>query len=180
MLEIQSSKIVLTLVDTETGELFTKEATFGDFKEKKTTTRTKKIKDNGDPTPKVTLLDNKLQFNKAAIDLTGFEPEDKILVQYEKKGRVITPCISVNDKGNRLTKTFTVSYRGKQHDDLVDYGTIFELIPYEGREGVFKMKGDAPEKEDDIIDVPEEISDPEEFEDELDVDTSDTVDFTFG
>ena len=68
----------------------------------------------------------------------------------------------------------------KQHDDLVDYGTIFELIPYEGREGVFKMKGDAPEKEDDIIDVPEEISDPEEFEDELDVDTSDTVDFTFG
>lgn len=30
MLEIQSSKIVLTLVDTETGELFTKEATFGD------------------------------------------------------------------------------------------------------------------------------------------------------
>jgi len=172
MLEIQSSKIVLTLVDTETGELFTKEATFGDFKEvtKKATTRTKKIKDDGDPVAKITLLDNKIQFNKAAIDLTGFEPEMKIDIKFEKKGRIVTPVLCQDSKtGNRLTKTYTISFRGSRHDNLAEHGDIFELIPYPDKEGYFKLKGNAPEKEDDIIDVPEEITDPEEISD-IDID----------
>lgn len=166
MLEIQSSKIVLTLVDTETGELFTKEATFGDFKEvtakKSTSTRTKKPKDDGDPIPKLTLLEGKIQMNKAAIDLTGFEPEMKIDIKFEKKGRITTPIMMQADSGNRLTKTYTISCRGSKHDNLAEYGEIFELIPYEEKDGYFKLKGNAPEKEDDIIDVPEEITDPNE------------------
>ena len=165
MLEIQSSKIVLTLVDTETGELFTKEATFGDFKEvtKKATTRTKKIKDDGDPVSKIILLDNKIQFNKAAIDLTGFEPEMKIDVKFEKKGRIVTPVLCQDSKtGNRLTKTYTISFRGSRHDNLAEHGDIFELIPYPDKEGYFKLKGNAPEKEDDIVEIPEEITDPED------------------
>lgn len=178
---INSAKLVIEIVDDSTGEIITREATLGDFKEvTKKTTRARKPKDDNDPIAKITLLDNKLQFNTAAINLTGFEPEDKILVQFEKKGRVVTPCITINDKGNRLTKTYTVSFRGSQHDNLAEYGTVFELVPYEGREGVFKMKGDAPEKEDDIIDIPEEISSPEDFEDDF---TSaidqDNFDFSF-
>ena len=86
MLEIQSSKIVLTLVDTETGELFTKEATFGDFKEatKKTSTstRSKKPKDT-DPVAKITLLEGKWQMNNACVELTGFEPEQKLEIKFE-------------------------------------------------------------------------------------------------
>ena len=116
MLEIQSSKIVLTLVDTETGELFTKEATFGDFKEvtkKATTTRTRKPKDDGDPNPKVTLLEGKVQLNNAAIALTGWEPEMKIDIQFEKKGRNTCPVMMQKDSGNRLTKTYTISCRGR-------------------------------------------------------------------
>ena len=44
-LEIQSAKFVLSLVYTETGEITTKEATLGDFKDvtKKTTTSYKYI-----------------------------------------------------------------------------------------------------------------------------------------
>lgn len=175
-IEIQSVKLVFSLVDTETGEIFTKETTLGDFKDAKkgTTTRSKKPKDDGDPVAKLTLLDNKIQLNKAAIDLTGFEPEMKIDVKFEKKGRSITPVICKDDKtGNRLTKTYTVSFRGSRHDNLVEYGTVFELTPYEGKEGYFKLKGDAPEKEDDIIDVPEEINDPEDIIGNLDIDSSD-------
>lgn len=167
MLEIQSSKIVLTLVDTETGELFTKEATFGDFKEptKKTTTRTKKPKDD-DPVAKLTLLEGKLQMNNAAVQMTGFEPEMKIDIKFEKKGRVITPVMMEAESGNRLTKTYTISCRGSKHDNLAEYGDIFEVIPYEGKEGYYKLKGNI-EKEDDIIDVPEEITDPEELDDDI-------------
>ena len=180
MLEIQSSKIVLTLVDTETGELFTKEATFGDFKEatKKTSTstRSKKPKDT-DPVAKITLLEGKWQMNNACVELTGFEPEQKLEIKFEKKGRVTTPVLCEDEKsGNRLTKTYTVSCRGSKHDNLAEYGEVFEVIPYEGKEGYFKLKGNI-EKEDDIIDVPEEISDPEEYVDIEGGTTEDVSDF---
>ena len=179
MLEIQSSKIVLTLVDTETGELFTKEATFGDFKEatkKTTSTRSKKPKDT-DPVAKITLLEGKWQMNAACVELTGFEPEQKLEIKFEKKGRVITPVLCEDEKsGNKLTKTYTVSCRGSKHDNLAEYGDIFEVIPYEGKEGYFKLKGNV-ENEDDIIDVPEEITDPDEIDedviDDSEVDISD-------
>lgn len=175
MLEIQSSKIVLTLVDTETGELFTKEATFGDFKEvtkKATTTRTKKPKDN-DPVAKLTLLEGKVQMNNAAIQLTGYEPEMKIDIKFEKKGHNTTPVMMPADSGNRLTKTYTISCRGSKHDNLAEYGDVFELIPYEGKSGYFKLKGNI-EKEDDIIDVPEEIVDPDKFSDDENLDDSES------
>ena len=176
MLEIQSSKIVLTLVDTETGELFTKEATFGEFKEatkKASTTRTKKPKDD-DPVAKLTVLDGKVQLNNKAVEMTGFEPEMKIAIEFEKKGRQITPIMFEDDnKGNRLTKTYTISCRGSKHDNLIEYGTVFELIQYEGKPNFFKLKGDAPEKEDDIIDVPEEIAEPDEIEDTVEASIDD-------
>jgi hypothetical protein len=165
-LEIQSAKLVLSIIDKETGEIITREATLGDFKEvtKKTSTRTKKIKDDGDPTPKIELLENKLQFNKAAIDLTGFEPEQKILVQMEKVGRKFQPKITANERGNRMTKTYTVSFRGQQREALLEYGNIFVVEPTDN-ENVFKLVGNIEQPEDDIIDVPEEVTNPDELDD---------------
>ena len=174
MLEIQSAKIVLTLVNTETGELTTKEATFGEFKEatkKTTTSRAKKPKDD-DPIAKITLLEGKWQMNAACIELTKFDPEQKLDIKFEKKGRITTPVLCEDEKnGNRLTKTFTVSCRGSRHDNLAEFGDVFEVIPYEGKEGYFKLKGNV-EKEDDIIDIPEEINDP----DDMDLESGDSED----
>ena len=176
-MQINSAKLIVEILDETTGELITREATLGDFKEvtaKKatTTTRTKKPKDT-DPTPKITLLEGKWQMNAACIELTKFDPEQKLDIKFEKKGRVTTPVLCEDEKnGNRLTKTFTVSCRGSRHDNLAEFGTIFEVIPYEGKEGYFKLKGDAPEKEDDIVDIPEEISDPE---DEMDLEETNEV-----
>ena len=177
-LEIQSAKFILSLVDTETGELITREATLGDFKEvtakKATTTRTKKPKDD-DPVAKITLLEGKWQMNHACVELTGFEPEQKLEIKFEKKGRITTPVLCEDEKsGNRLTKTYTVSCRGSRHDNLAEYGDVFVVEPYEGKDGYFKLKGNL-EKEDDIIDVPEEIVNPEEFpiEDNDGIDISD-------
>ena len=173
-MEIQSAKLIITVVDETTGELITREATLGDFKEvKKSTssgTRTRKPKDDGSTEPQATLLEGKIQLNNKAIEVTGWEPDMKIDIRFEKKGRVITPILVPDEtKGNRLTKSQTISCRGSKHDNLSEYGTVFDLIPYPEHEGWFKLKGDAPEKEDDIIDVPEEITNPEETED-LDVD----------
>ena len=177
-MQINSAKLIVEILDETTGELITREATLGDFKEVKKSssgTRTRKPKDE-DPVAKLSLLDNKIQFNAAAVEMTGFEPEMKIDIKFEKKGRVTTPVLCQDDKtGNRLTKTFTISCRGSKHDNLAEFGDVFELTPYEGKEGYFKLKGNV-EKEDDIIDVPEEISDPEEEEMDLD-ETNEVGDF---
>ena len=181
-LEIQSAKLILSLVDKETGEIMTKEATLGDFKDvvkKATTTRTKKSKDT-DPNPKITLLEGKIQMNNACVELVGWEPEMKIDIRFEKQGRKITPIILEDEaKGNRLTKTFTVSCRGSKHDNLAEYGSVFNVVPYEGKDGWFKLLGDAPEKEDDIIDVPEELTAPEEDEVEVDEGGVEAADIDF-
>ena len=175
---INSAKLIIEIVDDSTGEIIIREATLGDFKEvtkKATTTRTRKPKTDDEPTPMIHLLEGKWQLNTKAVELTGFEPEMKLDIKFEKKGRTTTPILCEDEKsGNRLTKTFTVSCRGSKHDNLAEYGDTFEVIPYEGKDGYFKLKGNV-EKEDDIIDVPEEITNPEEFDvdDESGVDVGD-------
>ena len=132
---------------------------------KATTTRTRKTKTDDEPTPMVHLLEGKWQLNTKAVELTGFEPEMKLDIKFEKKGRTTTPVLCEDEKsGNRLTKTFTVSCRGSKHDNLAEYGDTFEVIPYDEKEGYFKLIGNAPKAEDDIIDIPEEITDPDELD----------------
>lgn len=168
---INSAKLTIEIVDDVTGEIITREATLGDFKEvtaKKKATSSKKAKiDDSDPNPKITLLDGKVQFNKAAVDLTGFEPDMKIDIKFEKKGKKQIPVMMREENsGNRLTKSYTISCRGSRHDDLLKYGDVFELEPYPEKDGYFYLKGNKA-IEDDIIEVPQEISEPEDdFSDE--------------
>ena len=167
---INSAKLTIEIVDDTTGEIITREATLGDFKEvtaKKKATSSKKAKiDDSDPNPKITLLDGKVQFNKAAVDLTGFEPDMKIDIKFEKKGKKQIPVMMQADSGNRLTKSYTISCRGSKHDNLLEHGDVFELEPYPEKDGYFYLKGNKA-IEDDIIEVPQEISEPEDdFSDE--------------
>lgn len=165
---INSAKLTIEIVDTETGEIITREATLGDFKEvttKKKATSSKKPKDN-DPVAKVMLLDGKVQLNTAAINLTGYEPDMKIDIKFEKKGKKQIPVMMQADSGNRLTKSYTISCRGSKHDNLLEHGDVFELEPYPEKDGYFYLKGNKA-IEDDIIEVPQEISEPEDdFSDE--------------
>ena len=163
-MQINSAKLIVEILDETTGELITREATLGDFKEvkKSSSTRTKKVKDDGSTEPKVILLEGKIQLNNRAMELTGWEPEMKIDIVFEKKGKTVTPVIREDpSKGNRLTKTNTVSCRGSKHDNLEEFGSEFDLIPYEGHEGWFKMIGNIEQPEDDTVEIPEEISNPD-------------------
>ena len=180
MIKIIKQTLYTQFVDDSTGEIFEETREFLDDSikpKRKTSTRSKKESDT-DPVAKLTLLEGKLQMNNAAVQMTGFEPEMKIDIKFEKKGRVTTPVMMQADSGNRLTKTYTISCRGSKHDNLSEYGDVFEVIPYEGKDGHFKLKGNV-EKEDDIIDVPEEIVDPEKFNDDEDIneDVNDISDF---
>ena len=167
-IKINSIKVVTEFVDDTTGEIFTDERVLGEETKKEKKPRAAKKPKDDDPVAKITLLEGKVQLNNAAVTLTGYEPEMKIDIKFEKKGRVTVPVMMQADSGNRLTKTYTISCRGSKHDNLAEYGDIFEVIPYEGKEGFFKLQGNI-QKEDDIIDVPEEIANPEEFDNDDDV-----------
>ena len=181
MIKIIKQTLTTQFVDDSTGEIFEETREFLDDTikpKRKTTSKSKKNQDD-DPIAKITLLEGKIQMNNACVELTGYEPEMKIDIKFEKKGRVTTPVMMPADSGNRLTKTYTISCRGSKHDNLAEYGNIFEVIPYEGKEGYFKLIGNI-QKEDDIIDVPEEITNPESIDDEdFDLNGEDPTDISF-
>lgn len=156
------------IVDTSTGEFEVINTETGETKaikaevKKKTSTRKKK---DDDPTPKITLEDNKYSLNSAAVELMGVEPEDRLDIKMEKQGKLLIPIIGTNEAfgtkaGNRLTKTFTVSCRGKANDELSKYGSVFVIEPHPEKDGLFIMKGDkdAPEPPttDENVEIPED------------------------
>ena len=163
-------KILLTLdIDPETGETtcVDREVINDDIKKSKSTTtkKTTKKKKDDDPTPKITLEDNKYSLNSAAVELMGVKPEDRLDIKMEKQGKLLIPIIGTNEAfgtkaGNRLTKTFTVSCRGKANDELSKYGSVFVIEPHPEKDGLFIMKGDKdvpePPTADENVEIPED------------------------
>ena len=195
---IQTFKVLFTYEqDDETGEVkvINREVVNDDLpKPKKKTSAPKKSKADENPEPELTLEDNKYCLNTAAVELLGVEAEDRIDIKFEKRDKVRVPVIGCNTAfgtqgGNRLTKSNTVSYRGKNHDLLEEYGTVFSFKETD-KEGIFELIGDKPipeEKEDDNVKIVdeevEEIGRPEDLEGILDGDATevnaDDINFNF-
>lgn len=74
-------KITYSLVvDTTSGEVtLTK-----DSGEVVKASSPKKVKDDGDPTPKIILEDNKYKLNSAAVKLLQVAPNDRLDIKYER------------------------------------------------------------------------------------------------
>lgn len=155
-------------VDTETGEMTTKcikrtvdKANF-EVSEKKTAKK-KVSEDNS--SPQLTLEDNKYRLNTAAIELMGVSAESKIDIKYEKQGKTMIPVIGTDEAfgtrgGNRLSKSNTVACRGSKHEELIKYGTVFQIVPHDSKAGLFILKGDAQVDTldgDDNVSIDEEI-----------------------
>ena len=154
------------IVNSETGE--TKELPIA--APKKTTT--KKATKDENPNPTITLLDNKYTLNQAAIELLGLEPDDKVDIKFEKRGKETIPVIGKDEDfgtkgGNRFTKSGTVSCRGKANEELSKFGTTFSVEPHDTKDGLFILKGDKDVFEDNVIDENIEIKDSDEEEIDL-------------
>ena len=195
---IQQFKVLFTYEqDDETGEVkvLNREVINDDLpKAKKKTSAPKKSKADENPEPELILEDNKYVLNTAAVELLGVEADDRIDIKFEKKDKVRIPVIGCNTAfgtqgGNRLTKSNTVSYRGKNHDTLEEYGTVFSFKETD-KEGIFELIGDKPipeEKEDENVKIVdeevEEIGRPEDLEGIVDGDATevdaDEIDFNF-
>lgn len=196
---IQTFKVLFTYEqDDETGEVkvVNREVVNDDLPKAKKTSSPKKSTKKADenPNPELTLEDNKYCLNTAAVELLGVEVDDRLDIKFEKRDKVRVPVIGCNTAfgtqgGNRLTKSNTVSYRGKNHDLLEEFGTVFSFKETD-KDGIFELVGDKPiptEKEDENVKIVdeevEEIGRPEDLVGIVDADATelnaDDIDFKF-
>ena len=159
---IDTEKGTFQVINKDTGEV-------QDVNIPITTTRKKKVKAviDDSPEPKLTLLDNKCQFNQAAIELMQLQPEDKIDIKYENIAGGSIPVIGKDENfgtkgGVRLTKTFTISCKGAKHSELEKHGTEFKIVPHSNKEGLFILSSttEVPElKGDENVHINEDVLD---------------------
>ena len=160
-------------------------------KESKSTTTTSKVIAND--VALVVREDNKLVFNQLALEMIGVEAGDTVAIQFDKKGKVIIPIIGKDDilgvKGNKITKTGTLSCRGKTNEVLTDYGTNFTLKA-SSKKGIFELIGDKESNSEVSNEADEEtivndnvLNDDIDFDMEIDIEGDDKnleiTDFTF-
>ena len=175
-------------VDTETGEMTTKcisrkiDKSNFEVVEEKSKRKTSKVKKEESSSPLLTLEDNKYCLTQAAIDLMGVEPDCKLDIKYEKRGKETIPVIGSDEVwgtkgGNKLTKSLTVACRGSKNEELSKFGQEFTLIPHEKKEGLFILQSGTAE-----VKIDNEIEDLQNLEEEIsipvDVDLQDLIDDT--
>lgn len=131
--------------DPET-EIVSDIKTFVDGVEKKKTT-TKKAKTKEvvlEEESIISVLENKLQFNNKVVAEMQINNESRVVIEYEKlKDNTMIPIIGTDlsfgreGDGNKLSKTNTVMFKGKQNTILKEFGTEFSIEPY--KEGIWKL-----------------------------------------
>lgn len=111
------------------------------------------MKDDGSTEPIVILEENKLVLNSKAVEVLGAEWEDRISVIYQRHEDKLVPVIGKDEvfgckSGNKLTKSKTVSCRGKANTKLAEHGTEFKLIPLNNDTFIMDGGVDIPYVED--------------------------------
>ena len=120
-------------IDSDTGEILkTIIVSSSDVKPEK---KKKTLVKDTDTEPKAYLEDNKLRLNSLAIDLLRVKAGDRIDVQYTD----IYPVIGLSESfgnpegGTKLTKSNTLSFRGKKFEVLSKFGTEFKVVKSDNR-----------------------------------------------
>ena len=130
--------------NTET-EVVSNIKTTGSAEKKRTTTKKLKEPEDSNVEALVTLEPNKLVFNTNAANLIGIEYEDRIVIKWVKVGKtkVMSPIIGKDTafdeegSGNKVTKSNTVTYKGKANTVLAEFGSQFKLTEYQ--EGIYNL-----------------------------------------
>lgn len=110
-------------------------------KKKKTTRKKSEVVEELASSPLITLDAAKLIFNNKAVADMELEYEDRVVIKWypiAEKSKTLIPVIGKDSafneegSGNKVTKTNTVGYKGKQNVVLAELGSIFTIEPYKG------------------------------------------------
>ena len=146
---MKMSKLLINLELTLEYNPDTETVSIVNQKSVKTKTSTPKVNMDNNPIPTLTLLHNKYELNPAAVSLLGIPDPSTTEVRLDIRYRTIhgksTPIIGQletfgSGTGNKVTKSYSVSFRGKANELLSKHGTNFTLENYQ--EGLFILKGE--------------------------------------
>lgn len=137
--------------DTETEQITNVQCNVDGVEKKKRTTKPKaKVEEEMAAEPLITREETKLVFNNKVVADMEIEYEDRIIIKWEKSKdkKTMFPIIGTDvafgeeGAGNKVTKTNTVGFKGKQNVVLAELGAIFTISPYvtdKYPEGVWKL-----------------------------------------
>lgn len=143
--------IVTFEYDTETELVSNVQCNVDGVEKKKRVTKSKaKVEEEMAAEPLITREETKLVFNNKCVADMEIEYEDRIVVKWEKDAakKIMFPIIgkdvSFNEEGagNKVTKTNTIGFKGKQNVVLAELGSTFTITPYVTKnfpEGVWKL-----------------------------------------
>ena len=114
-------------------------------KKKRTTKKAKDVVKELEVNSIITLESNKLVFNNRVASEMDLQYEDRIVIKWEKdeKSKTMVPVIGKDisfgeeGTGNKVTKSNTVTYKGKANTILAEKGSEFTIEPF--REGIWKL-----------------------------------------
>ena len=128
---------------------------------KKTTKKLKDIVSDLSSEPIITLEPNKLVFNNVAISKMDIHYEDRIVIKWEKLDGKLVPVIGKDlafdeeGAGNKVTKSNTVTYKGKANTVLAEYGSEFTI--FESKKGIWRLiPNNVKNPSAEVSDIPEQ------------------------
>lgn len=159
-MKINSAIINIEVVDEETGEITNKEIDVIDLLVEKLSKAPIKKKASSskieeDDSLKLRLEDNKYILTSGALKALDVElGETRLVIQFQKIGKVLFPIIGTNDtfsikSGNKVTLSGSVSCRGKANEELSEYGNEFILVEHPSVSGLFILTQDGKVPEGD-------------------------------
>lgn len=150
--------IVSFQFDPETSAVTNVLCTVDGVEKKKRVTRKKSdVEEEMAKEPLLTREETKLVFNNKMVADMELEPGERVIIKWDqvnaagkpdKAGKKLIPIIGKDiafdeeGNGNKVTKTYTMGYKGKQNDVLAELGEVFTIEPYVTKaypEGIWKL-----------------------------------------
>lgn len=135
-------------------------------KKKKTTRSTTKEKEiTLEDEALISLQETKLQLNNKAVADMGIVYGDRLIIKYEKlnkKDKKAVPIIGKDidwnseGNGNKITKTNSIAYKGKNNTFLAQHGTEFTIEPYKDSLWIMVSKNPIQSTYEEVVEEAEE------------------------
>lgn len=137
-------KVTVTFdFDPETEKVTNVNCSVDGVEKKKRTSKKDTSDDSMPDVPIITLEETKIVFNKKALFDMEIEAEDRVIIRWEKEDSILYPIIGSDisfdqeGSGNKVTKSGSIAYKGKQNAVLKDFGSEFTIKNY--KDGIWKL-----------------------------------------
>ena len=157
--------------DTETQQFEVTNAETGETQVSAIKQKSKKTVIEESSIPELTLESNKYSLNKAALDLMGVEPGQRLDIKFDIKGNPVIGtdvAFGTVGAGNLLTKSNTVRFSGVNNSRLAEINTKFTIVKQPDSENIFKLVSDqgeiieqGPEPIDEMSNI---VAEPNDFD----------------